>query len=178
MWVQQIPYNVPTLTEIRRPVYILSHNGSVRPCLNINNTHRHTIDSMVQTHIPLYRQLKACAAGRTRPHPCPPGTHPSWCIYKEGLACGLARLGSANRLGMAWLGLASARLYYTAPYRFGIDVSCTCPLVHWLGLVLACCVWSADIPYDVPLPSSMSSGIHAVTQWLGLAWACGTFRLV
>ena len=62
-------------------------------------------------------------------------------IIKTGI--GLARLGkfawlgSANRLGMAWLGLAGARLYYTAPYRVGIDVSCTCPLVHWLGLGLA-----------------------------------------
>ena len=74
-------------------------------------------------------------------------------------------------MACAWLGLASARLYYTAPYRFSISMFRAPVLIpHSLGLGLACCVCGQQIPYDVPLPSNTSSGIHAVTQaWLGSA---------
>ena len=73
---------------------------------------------------------------------------------------------------LVWLGLASVRLYYTAPYRFGIDVSCTCPrtssryrttylspeirppvnaVIHWLGLgsVRPQYKYTSQGPYDI-----------------------------
>ena len=80
----------------------------------------------------------------------------------------MAWLGSARQIAWAWLGfwleLASARLYYTAPYRFGIDVSCTCPLVHWLGLGWLGSVWprlkinyASSAPYDTTTNIIISS---------------------
>ena len=47
-------------------------------------------------------------------------------------------LGSVRQicLVVAWLGLASVRLYYTAPYRFLVSMFRVPVLVHWLGLGL------------------------------------------
>ena len=126
---QQISYDV-TLPSNTSSGTWLSYTGLAWLGLNINTNKGRTISNpMVQTHIPLYRRLKDVLLVIEQGAPCPPATHPSSCIYKEGLTrLGLARLGKLVRL--------EALLHGTVPI-FGIDVSCTCPLVHWLGLAWA-----------------------------------------
>ena len=58
-----------------------------------------------------------------------------------------------------WLGrgLASASLYYTAPYRFLVSMFCAPVLIHWLGLGLG---WACLFP--------INSATYLVL--IGLSW--------
>ena len=88
------------------------------------------------------------------------------------------------RLGFARLGL---RLYYTAPYQFSVLMfrapvlvpHLLCLGLAWLGsrfsTLLVC---SQQIPYDIQLPSSTSSGTCCHTlAWLSFAWFSASARL-
>ena len=94
---------------------------------------------------------------------------------------GLAWLGLANSFGHRLAGLASARLYYTAPYRFSVSmfhapvlIVHTCLVWAWLGLEsqsYTLPMWVQQIPYNVPPLTKIRRPVHAFIHWLGLGTA-------
>ena len=93
--------------------------------------------------------------------PLPSNTSSGKCCHT------LAWLDSTGfgKFAWAWLGLASARLYYTAPYRFLVSMF-RAPVLfntHLLGLGWAWVGLSPDDKFD-----KLNSGRGSA--WLGLAW--------